>query len=170
MSNILKELFVKGKIIFFIFRGISFLFCFTLGALSTVVFSMAMIYLGRSSGKPSADKLGYIFTAIGLTTIAVVVLDLAVTVYREMVASEGEKRQPSRVRGSLTRFMVMIIIAVLIEGFIMLFRFSETDKLHSLPYAILTFAGALLLIIGLGVYLKITIPAEKLLQKDDGKT
>jgi hypothetical protein len=62
--------------------------------------------------------------------------------------------------------MVMVIIAILIEGLIMLFKFSETDKLNALPYAILTFAGALMLIIGLGIYLKITIPVEKLIEKD----
>jgi len=167
MSTILKDLFVKGKIIFYIVRGISFLFCFTLGALSTIVFSVAIIYFGKSSGVSLADKLGYLFTAIGLTTIAVVVLDLAVTVYREMVTSEGEKRHPFRVRGSLTRFMMMVIIAVLIEGLIMLFKFSETDRLHALPYVILIFAGALLLIIGLGIYLKLTIPVEKMLEKDE---
>jgi hypothetical protein len=94
MANILKELFVKGKIIFYLVRGISFMFCFTLGALSTIVFSIAMIYLSRSSGEASADSLGYLFTAIGLTTIAVVVMDLAVTVFREMVTAEGERRHP----------------------------------------------------------------------------
>jgi hypothetical protein len=136
-----------------------------------IVFSVAMMYLGKSSGEPSAepsaDKLGYLFTAIGLTTIAVVVLDLAVTVYREMVSAEGEKRHPFRVRGSLTRFMMMMIIGTLIEGLIMLFKFSETDKVHLLPYAILIFSGALMLIIGLGVYLKLTIPVEKMLEKDE---
>jgi hypothetical protein len=166
MARILKELFVNGKIIFYLVRGISFMFCFTLGALSTIIFSTAMIYLSKSSGEASSSSLGYLFTAVGLTTIAVVVLDLAVTVFREMVTSEGEKRHPFRVRQSLTRFMVMVIIAILIEGLIMLFKFSETDKLNALPYAILTFAGALMLIIGLGIYLKITIPVEKLIEKD----
>jgi hypothetical protein len=84
-----------------------------------------------------------------------------------MVTTEGEKRHPFRVRGSLTMFMMMVIIAVLTGGLIMLFKFSETDKVHLFPYAILIFAGALMLIIGLGIYLKLTIPVEKMLEKDD---
>jgi hypothetical protein len=86
-----------------------------------------------------------------------------------MVTAEGERRHPFRVRGSLTRFMVMVIIALLIEGLIILFKFSETDKLASLPYVILTFAGALMLIIGLGSYLKITIPVKKLVEKENAE-
>jgi hypothetical protein len=169
--KIFKDLFIHGKIFFCIVRGLSLLFCFTLGALSTIVFSTAMLYLSRFSGtEPSADKLGHLFTAIGLTTIAVVVLDLAVTVHREMATAEGEKRQPFRVRGSLIRFMMMMIIAVLIEGLILLFKFSETDKYAAIPYAILIFAGAFLLIIGLGIYLKLTIPVEKMVEKDENIT
>jgi len=37
---------------------------------------------------------------------------------------------------------------------------------HLLPYAVLIFAGALMLIIGLGIYLKLTIPVEKMIEKD----
>jgi len=66
--------------------------------------------------------------------------------------------------------MMMVIIAVLIEGLIMLFKFSETDKVHLLPYGILIFAGAFILIIGLDVYLKLTIPIEKIVEKEDNKT
>lgn len=53
---------------------------------------MALIYFGRSSGEAATDKLSDLFTAIGLTAVAVVVLDLAVTIYRELVTTEGEKR------------------------------------------------------------------------------
>lgn len=168
MAKILRELFLKGKLAFYAVRAISLLFCFMLGALATIVFSEALIYLTSASGKkgPSVDKLDDLFTTIGLVAVAVVVLDLAVTIYREMVTSEGEKRHPSRVRGSLTRFIVMVVIAVLIKDLIMLFRFSEADKIHLIPYALLTFAGALLLILGLGFYLRMTIPIEKLTGRD----
>jgi uncharacterized membrane protein YidH (DUF202 family) len=162
--NFLKELFRKGKIIFILVRIISFLFCFTLGTLALYVFSVAMTYFAKVGA--GGDKLGYLFTSIGLIAVAVAVLDLAVTIFREMVMPEGDKRHPSRVRGSLTRFIMIVIIAVLIEGLIMLFKFSEAEEIHLLPYAILTFAGALLLIIGLGLYLKITIPLEKLLSDE----
>lgn len=141
------------------------MFCFSLGSLSLYIFSVAAVYFARASGKPTSEKLSNLFTAIGLIAVAVVVLDLAVTIYREMVTAEGEKRDPARARGSLTRFITIVIIAVLIEGLVMLFRFSEAEKVHLLPYATLTFGAALILIIGLAWYLKISVSAEKLLEK-----
>jgi len=47
----------------------------------------------------------------------------------------------------------------------MVFRFNKSDQTHLLPYSALVFAAATLVIIGLGIYLKITIPVEKLIEK-----
>ncbi|MCP2605055.1 hypothetical protein NLC29_02755 [Candidatus Aminicenantes bacterium AH-873-B07] len=164
----IRELFLRGKILIYLVRIISFIFCFTLGSISLYVFSVAGIHFAKVSAGGGSDKLGYLFTSIGLIAVAVAVLDLAVTIFREMVMPEGEKRHPSRVRGSLTRFIMIVIIAVLIEGLIMLFRFSETGQTHLLPYVFLVFASAFILIIGLGIYMKITVPVEKLIEKSDG--
>jgi len=159
---------ISGKILNFVVKGTSFVFCLTLGMLSIYVFSVAAIYLAKASGKITSDKLNNLFTAIGLVAVAAAVLDLSVTLYREMVMPEGEKRAPARVRGSLTRFIVIVIIAVLIEGLIMFFKFSEGSEIRLLPYACLAFGAAFLLLIGLALYIKITIPVEKLGQRDIG--
>jgi hypothetical protein len=45
----------------------------------------------------------------------------------------------------------------------MIFRFSKAGQAHLLPYSILVLAGGTMLIIGLGIYIKITVPAETLL-------
>ncbi|MCP2520731.1 hypothetical protein NLC82_05620 [Candidatus Aminicenantes bacterium AC-335-A11] len=159
--------FLKGKILIYLVRSISFIFCFTLGSISLFVFSVAGTHFAKVGAGGNGDKLSYLFTSIGLIAVAVAVLDLAVTIFREMVMPEGDKRHPSRVRGSLTRFIMIVIIAVLIEGLIMLFKFSETEQIHLLPYVFLVFASALILIIGLGVYIKITVPIEKLVEKGE---
>lgn len=78
---------------------------------------------------------------------------------------EVDKRHPSHLRRSLTRFGTIIIIATLIEGFIMIFRFNKTDQTHLIPYSTLVFVVATLLIVGLGIFIKITIPVEKLIEK-----
>ncbi len=168
-SNFLKELLLKGQIVIVLVRAISFIFCFSLGSLSIYVFSVAAMYFARAGGKPTGEKLSNLFSAIGLIAVAVVVLDLALTIYREMVTAEGDKRDPARVRGSLTRFITIVIIAVLIEGIVMLFRFSEAEKVHLLPYTSIVFGVALILIIGLAWYLKISISAEKLIEREKGE-
>ena len=112
-----------------------------------------------------SESLVHLFDAIGLTALAVAVLDLAITIFREVILREVDKRHPSHLRRSLTRFATIIIIATLIEGFIMIFRFNKADQTHLLLYSTLVFIAATLLIVGLGIFLKITIPVEKLIEK-----
>lgn len=158
-----KELFFKGKIAFLVATIAGSIFCFTLGILSFGIFAVAVRHILSAIDITKSESLIRLFDAVGLTALAVAVLDLAVTIFREIILREVDKRHPSQVRRSLTRFGTIIIIAILIEGFIMIFRFGKAGETHLLPYSILVLAGATLLIIGLGIYLKITIPAERLL-------
>ena len=143
-------------------RAISFIFCFTLGCLALYIFSIAATYFANAVHVERPEALANLFTTIGLIAVAAAVLDLSVTLYREMVAAEGEKRRPERVRESLTRFVVIVIIAVLIERLILFFKYSESENISRLPYAALAFVAAFFLMIGLGLYIKISIAAENL--------
>jgi hypothetical protein len=164
MLNFLYKLFSKGNIGFIISQIIGSIFCLTLGILSLGVFAVALWYLYNAIDITQPESLLHIFDSIGLVALAVAVLDLATTIFREITLREIDKRYPSQVRRSLTRFMTIIIIAILIEGFITIFRFIKAGQIHLLPYSGLILAGATFLIIGLGVYLKITIPVERMLE------
>jgi len=165
MPKILKEFPPRGKIVFFIARILGSMFCLMLGILSLCVFAVAVLYFFKAVDIIKNESLIHLFDAIGLTALAVAVLDLAINIFREVILREIDKRHPSHLRRSLTRFGTIIIIATLIEGFIMIFRFNKADQTHLLPYAALVFVTATLLIIGLAIYLKITIPVEKLIEK-----
>lgn len=162
----MKELFIKGGIGFVMAQIIGSVFCFTLGVLSLGIFAVGVWYLSRAIDITKGESLLHLFDSIGLVALSVAVLDLAVTIFREIIWREMDKRHPSQVRRSLTRFGTIIIIAILIEGFITIFRFIKSGQIHLLPYSALILAGATMLIIGLGIYLKITIPVERLLETD----
>lgn len=166
MSNIIKELIKKGKIAFLLATIIGSIFCITLGILSVGIFTVAIKHIVSAVNIEKNDSLIHLFDAVGLVALSVAVLDLAVTIFREIILREVDKRHPSQVRRSLTRFSTIIIIATLIEGFIMIFRFGKAGQIHLLPYAILVLAGGAMLIVGIGIYLKITIPAERILDQD----
>jgi uncharacterized BrkB/YihY/UPF0761 family membrane protein len=166
MSKIFKELFAKGKIVFILARIIGSVFCLVLFVLSMGIFAVAVDYLIKAIDITKNESLIHLFDSIGLVVLAVAVLDLATTIFREIILRALEKRHPSQIRRSLTRFGTIIVIATLIEGFIMIFRFSKAGQIHLLPYAALILAGAIMLMIGLGVYLKITIPVERLIEKE----
>lgn len=166
MSKMFKELFLKGKIVFLIAKIAGSIFCITLGVLSFGIFAVAVRHIMIAIDITKNENLIHFFDAVGLVALAVAVLDLALTIFREMILREVDKRHPSHIRKSLTRFGTIIIIAILIEGFIMIFRFGKAGETHLLPYSILVLGGAVLLIISLGIYLKIAIPAERLLDTD----
>ena len=161
MSNIIKELFIRGKVFFVFAKIIGSMFCLTLGLLALGLFVVAVAHIVQTKDFFQIEILTVLFEAIGLVAVAVAVLELALTIFREIIIREVEKRHPSQFRRTLTRFGIIIIIAILIEGFIMIFKFSKAGQIHLLPYAILTLGGATLLMLGIVVYLRMTIPLEK---------
>jgi hypothetical protein len=163
MAEKIKGLLSRGKIAFLLAKVMGSIFCITLGILSLYVFIVAVIHVVKAVDITKSESLLHVFDAIALVALAVAVLDLAVTIFREIILREVDKRHPSQMRRSLTRFGTIIIIAILIEGFMMIFRFSKAGQAHLLPYSILVLAGGTMLIIGLGIYIKITVPAETLL-------
>jgi hypothetical protein len=130
------------------------------------IFSIAVRHIIKAIDIANNDSIIHLFDAVGLVALSVAVLDLAITIFREIILREVDKRHPSQMRRSLTRFGTIIIIAILIEGFIMIFRFSKAGQTHLLPYSILVLAGGTMLIIGLGLYLKISIPTERFIDMD----
>ena len=58
----IPELFLKGKILIYLVRTISFIFCFTLGSISLFIFSVAGTHFAKVGAGGSSDKLSYLFT------------------------------------------------------------------------------------------------------------
>ena len=63
-----------------------------------------------------------IIEAVGLLAAAVVALQIAQTIAEEEVVREAHVSGPTRVRRFLSRFMVVILVALAIEGLVVTFR------------------------------------------------
>ena len=68
---------------------------------------------------------------------------------------------PSRVRRFLSRFLVVLIVALAIEALVAAFRFSRTDP-SNLPYAAAIGLMAAALLAAWGVFVKLNQSAELL--------
>lgn len=95
-----------------------------------------------------------IIEAVGLLAAAVVALQIAETIFEEEVIRDADISAPTRVRRFLSRFFVVIVVALAIEGLVATFRALHENPAQ-LPYAasILVGAGALLAAWGLFVHL-----------------
>ena len=66
--------------------------------------------------------------SIGLLTIAVVALELGQTILEEEVLREAQVSAPTRVRRFLSRFMVVIVVALSIETVVAVFEFATRTQ------------------------------------------
>ena len=95
-----------------------------------------------------------IIEAVGLLAAAVVALQIAETIFEEEVIRDADISAPTRVRRFLSRFFVVVVVALAIEGLVATFRAMHEDPAQ-LPYAasILVAVGVLLAAWGLFVHL-----------------
>jgi hypothetical protein len=99
-------------------------------------------------------------TGIGYVVVAIAVFDVAKYLFEEEVIRAREMRAASETRRSLTRFISTIAIAVFLEALVTVFRVSQED-VANLLYPTLLFAAAILLVVGLGLYQRLSAEVEE---------
>lgn len=102
-----------------------------------------------------------VIEALGLVTVAVVALQIAQTIGEEEVIREAHISGPTRVRRFLSRFMVVIVVAVAIEGLVATFK-AIRENIELLPNAAAILASVGLLLAGWGVFIHFNRDAEEL--------
>lgn len=113
------------------------------------------------AGGLNRDAAQGIIEAIGLLAAAVVALQIAQTITEEEVIRDAQISAPTRVRRFLSRFMVVVVVALVIEGLVATFKAAYQDPVQLLYAASIVFsAGALL--VGWGVFIRLNRYAEEL--------
>ena len=105
------------------------------------------------------DAANEAIEAIGLLAIAIVSLQIAQTIIEEEVIRESHVSAPTRVRRYLSRFLVVVVVALSIEGLVASFKALHEDPLM-LPHAASILVAAALLLAGWGVFIKLNRSAE----------
>jgi hypothetical protein len=102
-----------------------------------------------------------IIEAIGLLAAAVVALQIAQTIAEEEVVRAAHISGPTRVRRFLSRFMVVIVVAIAIEGLVATFRAAHEDSAQLL-YAASILGACGLLLAAWGIFIRLNRYAEEL--------
>ena len=98
---------------------------------------------------------------IGIAAVAVVALQIAQTIAEEEVIREAHVSGPTRVRRFLSRFMVVIVVALAVEGLIATFKALREDP-SQLPYAASLLVAVGFLLAGWGAFVWFNRAAEEL--------
>jgi len=109
------------------------------------------------------------FGVIIFLTLGLAVFDLGKTILEEEVLMHKDVYRHSSTRRTITRFMAAILIAVSIEGLLLMFKSAGGDGEHVLD-GVWMMAAAVGLLIGLGLYVYLGALAEQLLLSQKPKT
>jgi hypothetical protein len=86
-----------------------------------------------------------IIEAVGLLAAAVVALQIAETIFEEEVIRNADISAPTRIRRFLSRFFVVVVVALAIEGLVATFKAIHEDPAQLLYAAIILVATGILL-------------------------
>ena len=99
--------------------------------------------------------------------VALAVFDVAKYLMEEEVLRDRELRSASEARETLTKFMVIIVIALTLEALVFVLGAASED-LSLLVFPALLFAVAAAMVVALGVYLRLSGQLEAKLDQDPG--
>lgn len=145
--------------------------CFTIvhglmAALFTCAALMLIIIAARTGWTAFAgqwDQAGAqaIIEALGLLAGAVVAMQIAETIVEEEVIREADVSGPTRVRRFMSRFMVVVVVALAIEGLVATFKALHQDPTQ-LRYAAELIVSTGVLLAAWGLFVHLNRSAEEL--------
>jgi hypothetical protein len=143
------------------FAAVHAAFAIAFAALSLLLLAVAvrtswLAVFGGSFDAPVAVEL---IEAMGIVAVAVVSLQVAQTITEEEVVRQVHVSAPTRVRRFLSRFVVVIAVALAIEGLVATMKALHED-MALLPDAAATVAAVAVLLAAWGVFVRLNRAAE----------
>jgi hypothetical protein len=135
---------------------------FAIAALILMGFAALELWhaVGGGSGTV-ADRVAGTIESIGLMAVALVALEMAQTVMEEEVVRRVHVSAPTRVRRYLSRFLVVVVVALAIESLVAVMQ-ALHERPETLPHAAAVAGGAAALLAAWGVFVWLNRTAEDL--------
>jgi putative exporter of polyketide antibiotics len=158
MEKFIKKIFTRLFTIIYLMAA----FLLVLIAILIIGWSIWEIFANFRLGE---ELIKNTLHSVGAIIIAVAIIDVAKYMFEEEIFRSKELRSPEEARKTLTKIFVIISIAVSLEGLVYIFK-AGTEDISLLPYAASLIVTAILAMVGLGIYQKLSIRTEK---EDKGK-
>ncbi len=141
-----------------IFSGVHLFAALILIALSLIIMGWS-VYEVIFSIKVAEGFIPLMLQSVGAIIISAAIIDVAQYMMEEEVFKSKELRDPVEARRTITKIIVIITIAVSIEGLVFIFK-AGTNDLTLLLYPALLIAVSAVLIVALGLYQKLSATIE----------
>ncbi len=134
---------------------------FVLIGFALIVLSCWQLWTSLASEMSVPERINQVLEGLAVITVALAALELGETIIEEQVQREAHMSAPTRVRRFLSRFMVVLVVALSIETLVLVFKYSHEDP-SSLPYAAVVGFCAAALIAAWAVFVRLNRAAEEL--------
>ncbi len=111
---------------------------------------------------PEAAVGQQLLDSVGYTIISVAVFEVAKYLFEEEVINPSEMRHAGEARRAMTKFLATISIAVFLEALVAIFQTSKDEDISRMLYPTLLLLAGVTLIVGLGLYQRLSATAEKI--------
>ena len=120
-------------------------------------------HLGWTAFASGIDRVAaqQVIEAIGLLATAVVALQISQTVIEEEVIRDAHISAPTRIRRFLSRFLVVVVVALAIESLVATFKAIHENPAQ-LPYAASILIATGVFLAAWGVFIRLNRYAEEL--------
>lgn len=108
-----------------------------------------------------AERAALAIESIGLITVALMTIEMAQTVIEEEVIRRAQVSAPTRVRRYVSRFLVVVVVALSIESLVAVVQSLHTNT-ADLPNAAAVAGAAALLLAAWGVFVHLNRSVEEL--------
>jgi uncharacterized membrane protein YdjX (TVP38/TMEM64 family) len=139
---------------------------------SLVLMAFALVLVGGGivtvvrallAGEPFIQAM---ISSLGYLILSVAVFDVARYVFDEEVKRGREMREAAETRRSITKFVTVIIIAVLMDALVALSKAAQ-GELSQLVFPVYLIGGGVALLLALGVYQRLSATVEEKVGQSD---
>lgn len=133
---------------------------FAVAAIVLVLIAVRIAWAALGGGLNPGSAL-IVIEALGLLAAAVVALQISQTVFEEEIIRDAQISAPTRVRRFLSRFLVVVVVALAIEGLVAAFK-AIHEEMAELRYAAALLLSTAAVLAAWGVFIRLNRAAEEL--------
>jgi hypothetical protein len=126
-----------------------------------IAFACIHLWSSFAGGSAMVIRINQVLEALALVTVALAALELGETILEEQVQREAQMSAPTRARRFLSRFLVVLVVALSIEALVLVFKYSQEEP-QNIPFATMVAFAAAGLIAAWGLFVRLNRAAEEL--------
>lgn len=144
---------------------------FAAASLLLFILAIALVGVGLREAigaiiDPEQSAADAILDILGYVIVAIAVFDVAKYLYEDEVRRGSERRSAAEARRSLTKFLSTILIALFLEGLVLVFK-TARENVEQMLYPVALIGVSVLVLVGLGVFQRLSATVEQKVGDDD---